>query len=170
MNYKLVNEELRIFSCSVSDLTMQQAASFLEQWERDAKIEQLTLFYEKETDSLVLNRDNKNYKEYLEIAEIYLELDDKKSEEFLECVSEGAKETIELLQRCKQRRKALQMLNILGHQYVSGCPGTEEYAVFKELKEKNKNENSLFFLLSDVFNYGFIKGKRAERAEKKGNE
>ena len=167
MNYKLVNEELRIFSCSVSDLTMQQAASFLEQWGRDAKIGQLTLFYEKETDSLVLNRDNKNYKEYLEIAEIYLELDDKKSEEFLECVSEGTKETIESLQRCKQRRKALQMLNILGYQYVSGCSGTEEYAVFKELKEKNKNENSLFFLLSNVFNYGFIKGKRAERAKKR---
>ena len=51
MKYKLVNKELRIFSCSVSDLTMQQVASFLDQWEHGAKIGELTLFYEKETDS-----------------------------------------------------------------------------------------------------------------------
>lgn len=168
MKYKLVNKELRIFSCSVSDLTMQQVASFLDQWEHGAKIGELTLFYEKETDSLVINQDNKNYKKYLDIAESYLTLDDDKLQEFFTNIPEGIKETVALLQRCRQRRKALQMLNILKHQYVKGCPGTEEYAVFEELKEKNKGEyTSPFTLSSDVFNYGFIEGKRAERARRR---
>lgn len=140
MNYKLVNEEIRIFSCSVSDLTMQQVASFLDQWENGAKIGELTLFYEKETDSLVINQDNKNYKKYLDIAEIYLTLDDDELQEFSAHIPEGAKETVGLLQRCRQRRKALQMLNILKHQCVKGYPGAEEYAVFEEVKEKNKGE------------------------------
>lgn len=167
MKYNLVNKELRIFSCSISDLTIQQAASFLEQWEHGAKIDELTLFYEKETDSLVINQDNKDYKKYLDIAEIYLTLDDDKLQEFSMNMPEGAKETVTLLQRCRQRRKTLQMLNILKYQYVRGFPGTEEYAIFEELKEKNKNEHTSPFILSDVFSYGFIEGKRAERARRR---
>lgn len=167
MKYKLVNKELRIFSCSVSDLTVQQVASFLEQWEHGAKIGELTLFYEKETDSLVINQDNKIYKKYLDIAESYLTLDDDKLQEFFTNIPEGMKETVALLQRCRERRKALQILNILKYQHVIGCPGTEEYAVFKELEEKNKGEYTSPFTLSDVFNYGFIEGKRAERARRR---
>ena len=167
MKYNLVNKELRIFSCSVSDLTVQQVVSFLEQWEHGAKIGELTLFYEKETDSLVINQDNKDYKKYLAIAEIYLTLDDDKLQEFSMNMPEGMKETVALLQRCRERRKALQILNILKYQYVIGCPGTEEYAVFKELKEKNKDEDAFPFILSDVFSYGFIEGKRAERARRR---
>lgn len=167
MKYNLVNKELRIFSCSVSDLTMQQVASFLDQWEHGAKIGELTLFYEKETDSLVINQDNKIYKKNLDIAESYLTLDDDKLQEFFTNIPEGMKETVALLQRCRERRKALQILNILKYQYVIGCPGTEEYAVFKELEEKNKGEYTSPFTLSDVFNYGFIEGKRAERARRR---
>lgn len=163
--YKSINEELRIFSCSVSDLTVQQVVSFLEQWEHGAKIGELTLFYEKETDSLVINQDNKSYKKYLDIAESYLTLDDDKMQEFFTNIPEGMKETVALLQRCRQRMKVLQILNILKYQHVIGCPGTEEHAVFKELKEKNKDE--YIFLLSDVFSYGFIQGKRAERARRR---
>lgn len=99
MKYNLVNKELRIFSCSVSDLTVQQVVSFLEQWEHGAKIGELTLFYEKETDSLVINQDNKDYKKYLDIAEIYLTLDDDKLQEFSMNMPEGMKETVALLQR-----------------------------------------------------------------------
>ena len=118
MKYNLVNKELRIFSCSVSDLTVQQVVSFLEQWEHGAKIGELTLFYEKETDSLVINQDNKDYKKYLDIAEIYLTLDDDKLQEFSMNMPEGMKETVALLQRCRERRKALQILNILKYQYA----------------------------------------------------
>lgn len=167
MKYKLVNKELRIFSCSVSDLTMQQVTSFLEQWDHDAKIGELTLFYEKKTDSLVLNRDNKNYDTYLEIAEAYLKLDDEKLEELPTQGLGGMEETIDLLQQCRQRRKALQLLKILDLQGVKGFAGTKEYVVFKELSIRFSNRDDLPFLLSYIFNYGFIQGKRAERARKK---
>ena len=94
-------------------------------------------------------------------------MDDDKLQEFFTNIPEGMKETVALLQRCRERRKALQILNILKYQYVIGCPGTEEYAVFKELEEKNKGEYTSPFTLSDVFNYGFIEGKRAERARRR---
>ena len=167
MKYNLVNKELRIFSCSVSDLTMQQVASFLEQWEHGAKIGELTLFYEKETDSLVINQDNKNYNKYLDIAESYLTLDDDELQEFSMNIPEGAKETVALLQRCRQRRKALQMLNILKYQYVKGCPGTEEYVVFKELKEKNKNEYTSPFYFIRCFQLWIYRGQTCGTCQEK---
>ena len=167
MKYNLVNKELRIFSCSVSDLTMQQVNSFLEQWNHDAKIGELTLFYEKKTDSLVLNRDNKNYDTYLEIAEAYLKLDDEKLEDLPTQGLGGMEETIDLLQQCRQRRKALQVLKILEFHGMKGFAGTKECAVFKELITRFNNREDLPFLLSHIFNYGFIQGKRVERARRR---
>ena len=38
MNYQMINEELRIASCSIADLTLKQAQQFLKQWEEGAKL------------------------------------------------------------------------------------------------------------------------------------
>ena len=59
--YKIIDEKLRLASCSISDLTMKQVKDFLSGWEEGASIRTLTLFYDEEKNLVVLNQDNKNY-------------------------------------------------------------------------------------------------------------
>ena len=69
MKYEMINEELRIASCSLADLTLEQVKHFLGQWEPGSNIGNLILFYEKEDDVIVLNSSNKKYQVWLDIVE-----------------------------------------------------------------------------------------------------
>lgn len=40
MKYEMINEELRIASCSLADLTLEQVKHFLGQWEPGSNIRQ----------------------------------------------------------------------------------------------------------------------------------
>ena len=76
MKFEIVNEELKIAACRLADLTMEQVKGFLQQWEDGSSIGTLTLFYDRESGYIVLNRDNKDYKIFLDIAEGYLRASD----------------------------------------------------------------------------------------------
>ena len=116
MKYKKVNEELRIFSCSISDLTSDQAAHFLQLWEDGATLGMLSLFYDLEEDALVLNRDNKEYPKYLEMAEFVLSADDKTLESFEKSLPGSTRETFYVIDNFKRQRKARQEVRIIEHQ------------------------------------------------------
>lgn len=68
MKYEMINEELRIASCSLADLTLEQVKHFLGQWEPGSNIGNLILFYEKEDDVIVLNSSNKKYQVYDKVS------------------------------------------------------------------------------------------------------
>ena len=70
--YKIIDEKLRIASCNVTDLTMEQISGFLLQWEAGAPIGSLTLFYDDKQNLIVLNQDHKHYEIYLDIVTAYL--------------------------------------------------------------------------------------------------
>lgn len=61
MSYEVINEELKIAKCSITDLTIGQVHNFLESWGDDSKIGTLTMFYDREKELLVLNEDNDMY-------------------------------------------------------------------------------------------------------------
>lgn len=65
MSYEVINEELKIAKCSITDLTIGQVHNFLESWGDDSKIGTLTMFYDREKELLVLNEDNDMYETYL---------------------------------------------------------------------------------------------------------
>ena len=44
MKYEMINEELRIASCRIADLTMEQVQSFLKLWSDDSSIGSRTMF------------------------------------------------------------------------------------------------------------------------------
>ena len=44
MSYEVINEELKIAKCSITDLTIGQVHNFLESWGDDSKIGTLTIF------------------------------------------------------------------------------------------------------------------------------
>ena len=59
--YKIIDENLRIAACRISDLTAEMVSGFLAQWETGAKIGSLSMFFDSDKGLLVLNADNKNY-------------------------------------------------------------------------------------------------------------
>ncbi len=100
MVYQVVNEELQIASCSIAELTTKQARQFTEQWGENASLGTLTLFYDPSDGLLVLNRDNKYYNKYKDIAEFYLLGNDKQRKELRDKAPESMQETLQVLEAC----------------------------------------------------------------------
>ena len=80
MSFNLINKELKIFSCGISDLTLKQTKQFLESWNDNSTIGSLTLFYD-EDGNIILNADNKNFETYKEIVLKYLNPTHEEQEE-----------------------------------------------------------------------------------------
>lgn len=105
MKFEVINKELKIAACGLADLTMEQVQSFLKQWEEGAGIETLTLFYGMESGYVVLNRDNKDFKLYLDIAEGYLGASVEDRETLEKEAPEGMHQTILVLKNSLVWRK-----------------------------------------------------------------
>lgn len=103
--YKIENESLRIASCSIEDLKATQIRAFLEECKPGASINMLTLFYDDENRYVVLNRDHKNFKGYLELTRAYMVLNDENRGLIREAVQMPIRETIECLELAMQRMK-----------------------------------------------------------------
>ena len=159
MAYEVINEKLKVEACRIGDLTMDQVESFLKLWGDGEKIETLTLFSRRDG-TIVLNRDNKNYPYYKDIVEAYLEFDEdtrKKME-----VPEGARETLRVLDRAIEQRKLIEVLDMLKYSYIGEVPREIIQSIFQ------KYDSGLIGLFQ-VFIYGVIEGKRAERARRKAH-
>ena len=167
MKYQMVNEKLNIASCSIADLTLGQVTCILNQFEDDAPIDTLTLFYDKNADIVVLNKDNENFNIYLGLAEAFLKSDRKKAQEFVDEIPSGCGETLEVLRDAKRARKIKEELRINGHQGIVGCDGTYLRDVFNEIRRKSVGFSHPMFLMSQAYTYGVIQGKREERARRK---
>ena len=160
MSYQIVNEKLNIATCSLSDLTIEQATGFLKQWEYGAKLKELTLFFEHDTGRLVLNKDNPQYNTYLELAEGYLVLDEaqrvKKRKQARECL----RETIYVLDNCLEARQFLDVKTAM-EKTADACQ--YGYAL-RRIRCEAADEIDL---LSKAYSYGLIQGKRAERTKRR---
>ena len=134
--YKIIDEKLGLASCSLSDLTIQQATCILNQFDDDAPIDTLTLFYDKKADIVVLNKDNEDFDIYLGLAEAFLKADRKKEQEIVDKVPSGCRETLKVLRDVKRARKIKEELRINGHQMVVGVKGTYLHDVFNGIIKK----------------------------------
>lgn len=166
--YKIIDEKLGLASCSLSELTMQQVTCILNQFEDNAPIATLTLFYDKAEDIVVLNSDNKDFDIYLRSAEAFLKADREKEQEIVDKVPSGCRETLKVLRDVKRARKIKEELRINGHQMFVGVKGTYLHDVFNGIIKKYDRFKSPMFLMSQAYTYGVIQGKREERARRKG--
>lgn len=159
--YEKINEELGIMSCEIGDLTVDQVSSFLGQWEEGARIGTLTLFCDKNTGNLVLNKSNKDYETYLSLAEAYMGSDSNtrkmihKNNPLPEL-----KETLNVMERCLKYRRT-------------------EREIFRAKENVIRNKMALLLLEELVRRYnptsavylaykcGMMQGKRAERHKKR---
>lgn len=161
MKYQMVNEELQIASCSIADLTAKQAQQFTEQWGGDASLGTLTLFYDPSNELLVLNRDNKHYGKYKDIAECYLTADDNRRKEIRDKAPESIQETLLVLEKCVSDRTIYADIRKAKKNLIS----SHDMKVVNEMMRADKN--CLQLAIMNAFCYGMMQGKRAERARRK---
>lgn len=160
MKFEVINEELKIAACRLADLTMEQVQHFLQQWEGGASIGTLTLFYDKESGYVVLNRDNKDYKIYLDIAEGYLGASDEARKRIEEETPEGVCQTILVLKNSLVWRKIDRAIYQSKQNFIEEL----ERIVINEIAKQSDNQVVSACI---AFRYGVICGKRTERAKRK---
>lgn len=160
MKFEVINKELKIAACGLADLTMEQVQSFLKQWEEGAGIETLTLFYDMESGYVVLNRDNKDFKLYLDIAEGYLGASVEDRETLEKEAPEGMHQTILVLKNSLVWRKVDRDIYQAKKNYINY---PDRITVREIISRSDNNEWAAYI----AFRYGVICGKRAERAKRK---
>ena len=158
--YKIIDEKLRLASCSISDLTMKQVKDFLSGWEEGASIRTLTLFYDEEKNLVVLNQDNKNYERIHDMVLGYMELNEEKRDEALQKVPKSLKETFRVLNQSIEKIKYKEEYKRI-IQHAIPCR-------YNDYMKYIWNESgSEFMAFLNAFHYGMMCGKREERARRK---
>lgn len=167
MSYFMLNEELGIQSCSIEDLKGRGI--------KDASITMMV--YDRTVDILFLNNESSNYEVYKPLAESYLTADQKMRhrirQQAEEITKNGLEDAFELLDNvietrecCKYLKEAENIVSILNN--MESRPYLDNWYIILQLNELEKSmeysENFKGYLL---FMYGFMLGKRAERAKRK---
>lgn len=159
MAYKMENEELHIASCSIADLTLEQAQEFLWLWEEKATLGTLTLFFDKKTGLVVLNRDNEHYQAYLDITEGYLSANKEQRKELRKEAPKSMSETLVVLEKCIQDRVA--------NKWIFRAEKNSMKPFERKMVERVLERHDPIVAAYVSFKIGVMRGKRIERAKKK---
>ena len=160
MNYETINEELGIKACKLEDLTTEILSCFLGQLEEGATIGTLTLFYDGKTGDIVLNKNNKLYESYLNLAESYLSASADVRREIRENSPISTKETLDVLEKClKSRRIEKEIFRA----YKNIIYSDTSRMVLNGIIDRYNSVTAVFL----AFRYGVMQGKRMERARRK---
>lgn len=159
MNYEIVNEELKIASISLADLTFEKTQEILKQWDNGAKIGTLSFFFHPSDGWLYLNRDNKQYKVYLNLVEAYLGGDYEIRKKMMKSFSKNHYEEMRVLEKCVQHRA----FNTRAFYAINNRITKMEKRYLEMLIEKY----SFIQAIHIAYKSGVIKGKRIERAKRK---
>ena len=161
MNFKIINEELKIASCNVLDLPADVVKSFY--WEPSASLRSLTAFActsKKKSGEwygwLVLNKDNAMFKSYLSIAESILS-----GGHIEDPAPESIKETVEIIESLYDLRRKDELCFQAEVADLTAAEGD----VFLHLV--NNRMAFDIFDMRTAFVCGIVQGKRTERAKKK---
>lgn len=174
MSYELINKDLNIWSCSISDLTIEEVNCFLSQWGKEDKISSLTIFHVPTDDKLVINRDTKAFNTYVKLTQNYLIFDDEERAAYKKALSEEEFEKVEarttisefisVLDSAILSRKMKNLINVLGKQPCR----LDKIKEFKYLIN-NSDVKDIYWVMVEIYSYGYIEGIRAERTRRKAS-
>lgn len=162
--YEIIDETLKIASCSINDLTLEQASSFLSQWEDGATLGSLTLFINRETGYLVLNKDNEQYEHNLKLAKKILSASDERIEKYRSKMGGRMSETMEVANKFREYKQIQDDLKMIEHQ---GVVLFRDHTIRNVLSSLEKKQIPTCLLMSQAYSYGVMNGKRMERARRK---
>lgn len=159
MSYKMINEELKIASCRLSDLTLKETELILKQWGAGTELGTLTMFFNSEDDVLVLNADDEMYESYLQIAESYLTGTYQHRKELRANVPERMRGSLDLMEKCYKCR----VFNKKTFQARSNFLKDVQREYVNTLVKQYDPVTAACV----AFRAGMISGKRIERARRK---
>lgn len=159
MKYQMVNEELQIASCRLSELTLGEVQDLLKQWEPGTSLDTLTMFFDKNSGDLVINADSEHYSDYVDIAERYLAEDCKRRAEFRRNAPDSMVTTMNLLENCVRCR----VFNKRAFCAINNEVSRFERKYIDMLIERYNPISAVYI----AYKSGVIRGKRAERARRK---
>ena len=173
MSYELINQELNLWSCSISDLTMEQVNCFLGQWSKDSTISSLTVFYEPSDDKIVINKDLTGFNTYIKLILGYFSLSEDERQYYknnidtldfeVETSKRNISDFIDVIDTALIVRKMREVRKLLVKQ---SC---RSYKIKEFDFLMNRREHRAFIPV-DLYNYGYIEGIRAERARRKAKQ
>lgn len=161
---EVINEELKLESCSIGDLTLDMVNGMLESWNDGSSISTLTLFYLPERDVIVLNRDHKEYDMYRKFTEAYLRCGERERDKARIAAKNivGMEEVVNVLDIVIAYRKKRKNMFILKQQPLLGN-GID----VSTMKEILSDTEDYYISMCMAFQYGVIQGKRLERGKKR---
>lgn len=166
--YEVINEKLKLESCSIGDLTLSMVNGMLKSWNDGSSISTLTVFYISERDTVVINRDNVNYDTYRTFTEAYLECDEhtrrKIRKRYENKDGSGISEIIGVLDRVIKHRKNLENLFLLKYQPTVEDDNMLSISLMNEIMKATGDQH---FSMYRAFQYGVMQGKRLERRKKR---
>ena len=166
MNYNVIDDKLHIATCKIEDLTIKQVQHILMSFGDDSSIKTLTVFYDSKEKMIVFNSEHEKFEEFLLFAKEYLNFDDEVKKMFNDnCKSKALMEIAGVLDSSMPDIKAENIRKLVRLQYKSR-PYDEDNANEMYLLESS-NINNTHVYGNDMYNLGYIHGKRAERARKK---
>ena len=166
--FEVIDPVLKIESCNLSDLTIEEVNSFLGQWEKGAKISSLTGFY-KGDGTFVLNKDYPNYQEILEFCKHYMTAAEKEKQQIRENEDQAnwMPELALVMDNCLKSRYIAEEMKVIN---LLPIPIQAEIDILQAMYNKfYQNHKDVRFILSLAYMYGKVQGKREERARRKKN-
>lgn len=159
--YEIIDKNLMVEACNTGDLTLDQVERFLRSWGDGSEIRSLTLFL-KNDGTVVLNKDNPQYKFYKRLAHSFLECNEERRKELHDEFSDCCGETLNTLESAIKLRATNKTMEMLKYNLVE--PEGINYGVLKKIFDSYSSD---VFGLYKVLTLGYILGKRAERARRK---
>ena len=163
MSYELIDEKLKIYSCSIKNLTedqKEQLNSFLKSWNIKEVLQDITLFYDKDNDRIVLNSDHKLFEDYKNLIVEYMGISWNRRKMQDETLPESLKTLFNILNYIWKTRRKEEIKNILDQQDMP-------FDAMQDIRNIYESDKEREFSIFNIYNYGFIQGKKAERARKK---
>lgn len=158
--YSMINKELRIATCKMNELPKDIA-------ERAQPVETITVLYDSNEDIIVLNPEYELFCICSELSTTYLKLEKTDRDELAMQLKNGLKsndikEVIDMLEQVILIREAKQYDEILKNNDF-----TVFYDTYGLLMRINNNVKSELAKEFNIFQMGYILGKREERARRK---
>lgn len=164
--YEIIDESLKLASCGINDLKLEQASSFLSEWEDGLTLGNLTLFIDSEKGYLVLNRDHDRYELNLKLAKAYLPASGREREEYRERFGEKFKTNLRIMDAFKIQMRVQEDMFKIEHQSLDSAMPDDSFAKWVLIALEKKHLPTCI-AISQAYFYGVMDGKRMDRARRK---
>lgn len=169
MNYKVIDEALKVYSCGFDDLTEEHLEQFKRQYGNEEEFKHITVFYDKGNSAIVINAEHEYFDLCKKFVIAYLSADKATREEIkIERQRRNTKYSqgiikvldVALLDMSKEQEVTRLM------QQPIGKMSDVTWGVLTAIQNKTMGCGAIYSLQL-AYNYGIMQGKRAERARRR---